>query len=229
MNIDDERDPELDVEQEREPDRHWLRPYLLILLAVAVLALFVRPALSGAGEGGSGTGGGAAGTGSGAGQEGAAAGSGAGQEGAAAGSGGGDGDGAAATGAAERGTGSGGEASVIPETASPAAASAASAAASAPALQWESDRPATDTEERVYRLACLYLGNAVADGGKIRFPAFGAPGTSIRKAEKGYEVAGFFRIEGKDGRFVDYRYTLTVDEHIVSVLNSSTTRMEAKP
>lgn len=56
MNIDDERDPELDVEQEREPDRHWLRPYLLILLAVAVLALFVRPALSGAGEGGSGTG-----------------------------------------------------------------------------------------------------------------------------------------------------------------------------
>lgn len=207
MNIDDERDPELDVEQEREPDRHWLRPYLLILLAVAVLALFVRPALSGAGEGGSGTGGGAAGTGS----------------------GGGDGDGAAATGAAERGTGSGGEASVIPETASPAAASAASAAASAPALQWESDRPATDTEERVYRLACLYLGNAVADGGKIRFPAFGAPGTSIRKAEKGYEVAGFFRIEGKDGRFADYRYTLTVDEHIVSVLNSSTTRMEAKP
>ena len=88
---------------------------------------------------------------------------------------------------------------------------------------------ATDTEERVYRLACLYLGNAVADGGKIRFPAFGAPGTSIRKAEKGYEVAGFFRIEGKDGRFADYRYTLTVDEHIVSVLNSSTTRMEAKP
>lgn len=218
MNIDDERDPELDVEQEREPDRHWLRPYLLILLAAAVLALFVRPALSGAGEGGSGTGGGAAGTGSGAGQEGAAA-----------GSGGGDGDGAAATGAAERGTGSGGEASVIPETASPAAASTAPAAASAPALQWESDRPATDTEERVYRLACLYLGNAVADGGKIRFPAFGAPGTSIRKAEKGYEVAGFFRIEGKDGRFADYRYTLTVDEHIVSVLNSSTTRMEAKP
>ena len=206
MNIDDERDPELDVEQEREPDRHWLRPYLLILLAVAVLALFVRPALSGAGEGGSGTGGGAAGTGSGAGQERAAAGSGS-----------GDGDGAAATGAAERGTGSGGEASAIPETASPAA------------LQWESDRPATDTEERVYRLACLYLGNAVADGGKIRFPAFGAPGTSIRKAEKGYEVAGFFRIEGKDGRFADYRYTLTVDEHIVSVLNSSTTRMEAKP
>lgn len=218
MNIDDERDPELDVEQEREPDRHWLRPYLLILLAVAVLALFVRPALSGAGEGGSGTGGGAAGTGSGAGQEGAAAGSGS-----------GDGDGAAATGAAERGTGSGGEASAIPETASPAAASTAPVAASAPALQWESDRPATDTEERVYRLACLYLGNAVADGGKIRFPAFGAPGTSIRKAEKGYEVAGFFRIEGKDGRFVDYRYTLTVDEHIVSVLNSSTTRMEAKP
>lgn len=218
MNIDDERDPELDVEQEREPDRHWLRPYLLILLAVAVLALFVRPALSGAGEGGSGTGGGAAGTGSGAGQEGAAAGSGS-----------GDGDGAAATGAAERGTGSGGEASAIPEIASPAAASTAPAAASAPALQWESDRPATDTEERVYRLACLYLGNAVADGGKIRFPAFGAPGTSIRKAEKGYEVAGFFRIEGKDGRFVDYRYTLTVDEHIVSVLNSSTTRMEAKP
>lgn len=218
MNIDDERDPELDVEQEREPDRHWLRPYLLILLAVAVLALFVRPALSGAGEGGSGTGGGAAGTGSGAGQERAAAGSGS-----------GDGDGAAATGAAERGTGSGGEASAIPEIASPAAASTAPAAASAPALQWESDRPATDTEERVYRLACLYLGNAVADGGKIRFPAFGAPGTSIRKAEKGYEVAGFFRIEGKDGRFVDYRYTLTVDEHIVSVLNSSTTRMEAKP
>ncbi|WP_276743831.1 hypothetical protein [Victivallis vadensis] len=218
MNIDDERDPELDVEQEREPDRHWLRPYLLILLAVAVLALFVRPALSGAGEGGSGTGGGAAGTGSGAGQEGAAAGSGS-----------GDGDGAAATGAAERGTGSGGEASAIPETASPAAASTAPVAASAPALQWESDRPATDTEERVYRLACLYLGNAVADGGKIRFPAFGAPGTSIRKAEKGYEVAGFFRIEGKDGRFADYRYTLTVDEHIVSVLNSSTTRMEAKP
>lgn len=218
MNIDDERDPELDVEQEREPDRHWLRPYLLILLAVAVLALFVRPALSGAGEGGSGTGGGAAGTGSGAGQERAAAGSGS-----------GDGDGAAATGAAERGTGSGGEASAIPETASPAAASTAPTAASAPALQWESDRPATDTEERVYRLACLYLGNAVADGGKIRFPAFGAPGTSIRKAEKGYEVAGFFRIEGKDGRFVDYRYTLTVDEHIVSVLNSSTTRMEAKP
>ena len=218
MNIDDERDPELDVEQEREPDRHWLRPYLLILLAVAVLALFVRPALSGAGEGGSGTGGGAAGTGSGAGQEGAAAGSGS-----------GDGDGAAATGAAERGTGSGGEASAIPETASPAAASTAPAAASAPALQWESDRPATDTEERVYRLACLYLGNAVADGGKIRFPAFGAPDTSIRKAEKGYEVAGFFRIEGKDGRFADYRYTLTVDEHIVSVLNSSTTRMEAKP
>lgn len=218
MNIDDERDPELDVEQEREPDRHWLRPYLLILLAVAVLALFVRPALSGAGEGGSGTGGGAAGTGSGAGQERAAAGSGS-----------GDGDGAAATGAAERGTGSGGEASAIPEIASPAAASTAPAAASAPALQWESDRPATDTEERVYRLACLYLGNAVADGGKIRFPAFGAPGTSIRKAEKGYEVAGFFRIEGKDGRFADYRYTLTVDEHIVSVLNSSTTRMEAKP
>lgn len=218
MNIDDERDPELDVEQEREPDRHWLRPYLLILLAVAVLALFVRPALSGAGEGGSGTGGGAAGTGSGAGQERAAAGSGS-----------GDGDGAAATGAAERGTGSGGEASAIPETASPAAASTAPAAASAPALQWESDRPATDTEERVYRLACLYLGNAVADGGKIRFPAFGAPGTSIRKAEKGYEVAGFFRIEGKDGRFADYRYTLTVDEHIVSVLNSSTTGMEAKP
>ena len=218
MNIDDERDPELDVEQEREPDRHWLRPYLLILLAVAVLALFVRPALSGAGEGGSGMGGGAAGTGSGAGQEGAAAGSGS-----------GDGDGAAATGAAERGTGSGGEASAIPETASPAAASTAPAAASVPALQWESDRPATDTEERVYRLACLYLGNAVADGGKIRFPAFGAPGTSIRKAEKGYEVAGFFRIEGKDGRFADYRYTLTVDEHIVSVLNSSTTRMEAKP
>ena len=204
MNIDDERDPELDVEQEREPDRHWLRPYLLILLAVAVLALFVRPALSGAGEGGSGTGGGAAGTGSGAGQEGAAAGSG-------------------------RGTGSGGEASAIPETASPAAASTALAAASAPALQWESDRPATDTEDRVYRLACLYLSNAVADGGKIRFPAFGAPGTSIRKAEKGYEVAGFFRIEGKDGRFADYRYTLTVDEHIVSVLNSSTTRMEATP
>ena len=218
MNIDDERDPELDVEQEREPDRHWLRPYLLILLAVAVLALFVRPALSGAGEGGSGTGGGAAGTGSGAGQERAAAGSGS-----------GDGDGAAATGAAERGTGSGGEASAIPETASPAAASTAPAAASAPALQWESDRPATDTEERVYRLACLYLGNAVADGGQSRFPAFGAPGTSIRKAEKGYEVAGFFRIEGKDGRFADYRYTLTVDEHIVSVLNSSTTRMEAKP
>ena len=108
-------------------------------------------------------------------------------------------------------------------------AEVSSAAASAPVLQWESDRPATDTEERVYRLACLYLGNAVADGGKIRFPAFGAPGTSIRKAEKGYEVAGFFRIEGKDGRFVDYRYTLTVDEHIVSVLNSSTTRMEAKP
>lgn len=218
MNIDDERDPELDVEQEREPDRHWLRPYLLILLAVAVLALFVRPALSGAGEGGSGTGGGAAGTGSGAGQEETAAGSGS-----------GDGDGAAATGAAERGTGSGGEASAIPETASPAAESTAPAAASAPALQWESDRPATDTEERVYRLACLYLGNAVADGGKIRFPAFGAPGTSIRKAEKGYEVAGFFRIEGKDGRIADYRYTLTVDEHIVSVLNSSTTRMEAKP
>ena len=145
------------------------------------------------------------------------------------GSGSGDGDGAAAPGAAERGTGSGGEASAIPEIASPAAASTAPAAASAPALQWESDRPATDTEERVYRLACLYLGNAVADGGKIRFPAFGAPGTSIRKAEKGYEVAGFFRIEGKDGRFVDYRYTLTVDEHIVSVLNSSTTRMEAKP
>ena len=218
MNIDDERDPELDVEQEREPDRHWLRPYLLILLAVAVLALFVRPALSGAGEGGSGTGGGAAGTGSGAGQEETAA-----------GTGDGDGDGAAATGTAERGTGSGGEASAIPETASPAAESTAPAAASAPALQWESDRPATDTEERVYRLACLYLGNAVADGGKIRFPAFGAPGTSIRKAEKGYEVAGFFRIEGKDGRFADYRYTLTVDEHIVSVLNSSTTRMEAKP
>ena len=218
MNIDDERDPELDVEQEREPDRHWLRPYLLILLAVAVLALFVRPALSGAGEGGSGTGGGAAGTGSGAGQEETAAGSGS-----------GDGDGAAATGAAERGTGSGGEASASPDTAWPAAESTAPAAASAPALQWESDRPATDTEERVYRLACLYLGNAVADGGKIRFPAFGAPGTSIRKAEKGYEVAGFFRIEGKDGRFADYRYTLTVDEHIVSVLNSSTTRMEAKP
>lgn len=218
MNIDDERDPELDVEQEREPDRHWLRPYLLILLAVAVLALFVRPALSGAGEGGSGTGGGAAGTGSGAGQEETAA-----------GTGDGDGDGAAATGTAEQGAGSGGEASVIPETASPAVASTAPAAASAPALQWESDRPATDTEERVYRLACLYLGNAVADGGKIRFPAFGAPGTSIRKAEKGYEVAGFFRIEGKDGRFADYRYTLTVDEHIVSVLNSSTTGMEAKP
>lgn len=218
MNIDDERDPELDVEQEREPDRHWLRPYLLILLAVAVLALFVRPALSGAGEGGSGTGGGAAGTGSGAGQEGKVA-----------GSGGGDGDGAAATGTAEQGAGSGKEASAAPQAASPAAESTAPAAASAPALQWESDRPATDTEERVYRLACLYLGNAVADGGKIRFPAFGAPGTSIRKAEKGYEVAGFFRIEGKDGRFVDYRYTLTVDEHIVSVLNSSTTGMEAKP
>lgn len=218
MNIDDERDPELDVEQEREPDRHWLRPYLLILLAVAVLALFVRPALSGAGEGGSGTGGGAAGTGSGAGQERAAAGSGS-----------GDGDGAAATGTAEQGAGSGKETSAAPQAASPAAESTAPVAASAPALQWESDRPATDTEERVYRLACLYLGNAVADGGKIRFPAFGAPGTSIRKAEKGYEVAGFFRIEGKDGRFVDYRYTLTVDEHIVSVLNSSTTRMEAKP
>ena len=212
MNIDDERDPELDVEQEREPDRHWLRPYLLILLAVAVLALFVRPALSGAGEGGSGTGGGAAGTGSGAGQEETAA-----------GTGDGDGDGAAATGTAEQGAGSGKETSAAPQAASPPAA------ASAPALQWESDRPATDTEERVYRLACLYLGNAVADGGKIRFPAFGAPGTSIRKAEKGYEVAGFFRIEGKDGRFADYRYTLTVDEHIVSVLNSSTTRMEAKP
>ena len=196
MNIDDERDPELDVEQEREPDRHWLRPYLLILLAVAVLALFVRPALSGAGEGGSGSG---------------------------------DGDGAAATGAAEQGAGSGKETSAAPQAASPAAESTAPAAASAPALQWESDRPATDTEERVYRLACLYLSNAVADGGKIRFPAFGAPGTSIRKAEKGYEVAGFFRIEGKDGRFADYRYTLTVDEHIVSVLNSSTTRMEAKP
>lgn len=218
MNIDDERDPELDVEQEREPDRHWLRPYLLILLAVAVLALFVRPALSGAGEGGSGTGGGAAGTGSGAGQEGAAA-----------GTGDGDGDGAAATGTAEQGAGSGKETSAAPQAASPAAESTAPAAASAPALQWESDRPATDTEERVYRLACLYLGNAVADGGKIRFPAFGVPGTSIRKAEKGYEVAGFFRIEGKDGRFADYRYTLTVDEHIVSVLNSSTTRMEAKP
>ena len=218
MNIDDERDPELDVEQEREPDRHWLRPYLLILLAVAVLALFVRPALSGAGEGGSGTGGGAAGTGSGAGQERAAAGSGS-----------GDGDGAAATGAAEQGAGSGKETSAAPQAASPAAESTAPAAASAPALQWESDCPATDTEERVYRLACLYLSNAVADGGKIRFPAFGAPGTSIRKAEKGYEVAGFFRIEGKDGRFADYRYTLTVDEHIVSVLNSSTTRMEAKP
>lgn len=218
MNIDDERDPELDVEQEREPDRHWLRPYLLILLAVAVLALFVRPALSGAGEGGSGTGGGAAGTGSGAGQEGAAA-----------GTGDGDGDGAAATGTAEQGAGSGKETSAAPQAASPAAESTAPVAASAPALQWESDRPATDTEERVYRLACLYLGNAVADGGKIRFPAFGAPGTSIRKAEKGYEVAGFFRIEGKDGRFVDYRYTLTVDEHIVSVLNSSTTGMEAKP
>lgn len=216
MNIDDECDPELDVEQEQEPDRHWLRPYLLILLAVAVLALFVRPALSGAGEGGSGTGGGAAGAG-------------AGQEGEAAGSGSGDGDGAAATGTVEQGTGSGGEASAVPETASPVADSAAPAAAPAPALQWESDRPATDTEERVYRLACLYLGNAVADGGKIRFPAFGAPGTSIRKAEKGYEVAGFFRIEGTDGRFADYRYTLTVDEHIVSVLNSSTTRMEAKP
>lgn len=218
MNIDDERDSELDVEQEREPDRHWLRPYLLILLAVAVLALFVRPALSGAGEGGSGTGGGAAGTGSGAGQEGAAA-----------GTGDGDGDGAAATGTAEQGAGSGKETSAAPQAASPAAESTAPVAASAPALQWESDRPATDTEERVYRLACLYLGNAVADGGKIRFPAFGAPGTSIRKAEKGYEVAGFFRIEGKDGRFVDYRYTLTVDEHIVSVLNSSTTGMEAKP
>ena len=214
MNIDDERDPELDVEQEREPDRHWLRPYLLILLAVAVLALFVRPALSGAGEGGSGTGGGAAGTGSGAGQEETAAGT---------------GDGAAATGTAEQGAGSGKETSAAPQAASPAAESTAPAAASAPALQWESDRPATDTEERVYRLACLYLGNAVADGGKIRFPAFGAPGTSIRKAEKGYEVAGFFRIEGKDGRFADYRYTLTVDEHIVSVLNSSTTGMEAKP
>ena len=37
MNIDDERDPELDVEQEREPDRHWLRPYLLILLAVSLM------------------------------------------------------------------------------------------------------------------------------------------------------------------------------------------------
>lgn len=218
MNIDDERDPELDVEQEREPDRHWLRPYLLILLAVAVLALFVRPALSGAGEGGSGTGGGAAGTGSGAGQEETAA-----------GTGDGDGDGAAATGTAEQGAGSGKETSAAPQAASPVAESTAPVAASAPALQWESDRPATDTEERVYRLACLYLGNAVADGGKIRFPAFGAPGTSIRKAEKGYEVAGFFRIEGKDGRFVDYRYTLTVDEHIVSVLNSSTTRMEAKP
>lgn len=218
MNIDDEHDPELDVEPEWEPDRHWLRPYLLILLAVAVLALLIRPVLSGAGEGGSGTGAGAAGTGSGAGQAGEAA-----------GSGGGDGNGAAASGAAEQGTQSGGEIPAVPETASPVADSAAPAAASAPALQWESDRPATDTEERVYRLACLYLGNAVADGGKIRFPAFGAPGTSIRKAEKGYEVAGFFRIEGKDGRFADYRYTLTVDEHIVSVLNSSTTGMEAKP
>lgn len=216
MNIDDERDPELDAEREQEPDRHWLRPYLLILLAAAVLALFVRPVLSGAGEGGSGTGGGAAGTEAGAGQEGEAAGS-------------GGGDGSAAAGTAEQGAGSGKEASAAPQAASPAAESTAPAAASAPALQWESDRPATDTEERVYRLACLYLGNAVADGGKIRFPAFGAPGTSIRKAEKGYEVAGFFRIEGKDGRFADYRYTLTVDEHIVSVLNSSTTRMEAKP
>ena len=37
MNIDDERDPELDVEQEWEPDRHWLRPYLLILLAVSLM------------------------------------------------------------------------------------------------------------------------------------------------------------------------------------------------
>ena len=37
MNIDDERDPELDVEREWEPDRHWLRPYLLILLAVSLM------------------------------------------------------------------------------------------------------------------------------------------------------------------------------------------------
>ena len=61
------------------------------------------------------------------------------------------------------------------------------------------------------------------------YPAGVCAPCQIRKAEKGYEVAGFFRIEGKDGRFADYRYTLTVDEHIVSVLNSSTTGMEAKP
>lgn len=202
MNTDDRRDPELELERENEPDRHWFRPFLLILLAAAVLALFIRPALPGA-AGSGGSGGESTGTGG----------------------------GAAGTAAAEAGKGGEG-ADVSLETAPvvPAAEpGAAHAPVSAPVLQWESDRPATDTEERVYRLACLYLGNAVADGGRIRFPAFGAPGTSIRKAANGYEVAGFFRIDGKEGRFADYRYTLVIDEHIVSVLNSSTTRMEAEP
>ena len=201
MNTDDRRDPELELERENEPDRHWFRPFLLILLAAAVLALFIRPALPGA-AGSGGSGGESTGTGG----------------------------GAAGTAAVETGKGGGADVSLETAPVVPAAEpGAAHAPVSAPVLQWESDRPATDTEERVYRLACLYLGNAVADGGRIRFPAFGAPGTSIRKAANGYEVAGFFRIDGKEGRFADYRYTLVIDEHIVSVLNSSTTRMEAEP
>ncbi len=220
-----ELDPELDLPQEPEPDQHWFRPYLICLLVLLIL-IVLRISLMGLGSDGKGSG-----NGTGQGFE-------------------------SNPGGGETGSGQGegklAEASLdVVEKATSESASTASeglveekqpqnvassttvpqrgGASTTTELQWTSDHKLTPLEKQIYQLACAYISTAVAEGAKIRFPDFGTPSTAIRKNGPNYEVEGFFRIESPQGKIVDYRYTLSIDNEITTVLRSSTKKIENTP